>query len=277
MQIVENMTHNDDGLEILNSSLKPDTKIFVRFQDDNRNTGLVYQYFESKILRFDKKTGKAEFAMRPADSISKSAFDTWVNQSIDQAAIHHFSEKYLDLIFAQSYGCMYLAQSTLTSSVLSQAIEKQSHNAELASKAIQMDLPILNKLPLFEILDIRNNYGEAFHNFRTELNSKLNNITAIDGEELSAQLERIYYELNNLQVNEVQKEYRKISKRLKLDAIACTGSLIASFAAGGITAVGAAASFVKSIVDISAYYTNVHEHNGFLMWKLNKKAKKYNS
>lgn len=273
--IVENMENDDSGLKILNSPLKLGTKIFVRFPDDNRTTGMANQYFESKILDFDKKTGKAKFAFRPADSISEPTFNAWVNQSINQAAIQHFSEKYSDLIFAQTHGCMYLTQSTLTSTVLSQAIERQSKNAELASKAIQMELPVLNQLPLSDIINIRQDYGEAFHNFRAELNSKLNNVTAKNEEELELQLEQISYELNNVQVSEIQKEYRKISRTLKLDAIACTGSLIASFATGGITAVGAAATFVKSLADISKYYTNVHEHNGFLLWKLNNQARKY--
>ena len=142
--------------------------------------------------------------------------------------------------------------------------------------ALQLDLPVLNQLPITDILNIRNNYGEAFHNFRNELNSKLLSLDSIDNvESFRRQLDTISYELNNLQVKEVEKEYRKISRTLKLDALALTGSLIASFATGGITAVGAAGAFVKGISDIGKYYTDVHEHNGLFLWKLNNQAKKY--
>lgn len=74
---------------------------------------------------------------------------------------------------------------------------------------------------------------------------------------------------------QVQKEYRKIVRTLKLDALACTGSLIASFTTGGITAVGAAIAFVKGISDVGKYYTDVREHNGLFLWKLNNQASKY--
>ena len=73
---------------------------------------------------------------------------------------------------------------------------------------------------------------------------------------------------------EVEKEYRKISRTLKIDALGFTGSLIASFINGGLTAVGAAATFAKGIIDANKYYTDVHEHNGYFLWKLNKRSQK---
>ena len=156
------------------------------------------------------------------------------------------------------------------------AIEKPSKDAELSTMALQLDLPVLSQLPITDILDIRKNYGEAFHNFRNELNARLIGLDSIDDTDtFRRQLASISYELNNLQVKEVEKEYRKITRTLKLDALALTGSLIASFATGSITAVGAAGAFVKGISDIGKYYTDVHEHNGLFLWKLNNQAQKY--
>ena len=39
--------------------------------------------------------------------------------------------------------------------------------------------------------------------------------------------------------------------------------------------VGAAAAFVKGISDVGKYYTDVKEHNGLFLWKLNNQASKY--
>ena len=171
---------------------------------------------------------------------------------------------------------MYLAQSSLTAKILQMVIEKPTKESELASMAMHIDLPVLHQLPITDILNIRQNYGEAFYNFRNELNSKLIGIDSeTDSSAFKRQLETIEYELNNIQVKEVQKEYRKIVRTLKLDALACTGSLIASFTTGGITAVGAATAFVKGISDVGKYYTDVKEHNGLFLWKLNNQASKY--
>ena len=80
---------------------------------------------------------------------------------------------------------------------------------------------------------------------------------------------------SNLNQNLYLKEYRKIIKTLKMDMLALSGSLIATFVNGGITSIGAVASLLKSISDTGKYYTNVHEHNGYFLWKLEDKAKKY--
>ena len=137
-------------------------------------------------------------------------------------------------------------------------------------------MPVIDQLPITDILEIRNNYGDAFHNFRNELNAKLVRVDSIkDPDVFRQQLDAISYELNNIQVKEIEKEYRKINRTLKLDVLALTGSLIISFATGGITTVSAAGAVVKGMSDLGKYYTDVSEHNGLFLWKLNDRAKKY--
>ena len=54
-------------------------------------------------------------------------------------------------------------------------------------------------MPITDILNIRQNYGEAFYNFRNELNSKLIGIDSeMDSTEFKRQLETIEYELKNI-------------------------------------------------------------------------------
>lgn len=179
-------------------------------------------------------------------------------------------------MFSQSCGCMYLSQSDIVSKVLSMVIGQPGKDAELAKMALSMELPVTSNIPIRDLQSIRNDYGEAFHNFRTELNSQLLKLdTCDDNELLRHQIDAISYEMNNTQVQEVEKEYRKITRTLKLDALAMSGSLVASYTAGGITAIGAAAAIVKGFTDIGKYYTDVRENNGFFLWKVNKFAEKY--
>lgn len=256
--------------------LIPGTQIYVDFPDVMKSKGHIYQYMLQEIVEFDEKTGKAAFRMHIPDTIDEQTFKVWVNQSINQSANYHFKEKYSEVVLAQKCGCMYLARSPLTAKILQFSMDAPTKDSELANLAMQFDLPVVDALPIADILEIRNNYGEAFHNFRNELNSKLIGLDSIsDPDVLKRQLETISYELSNVQVKEVEKEYRKISRTLKLDALALTGSLIASFATGGITAIGAAGAFVKGVSDVSKYYTDVKENNGFFLWQLNKQAKKY--
>ena len=274
---VHNLEKCDTGLRMDPSKpLMLGTQIYIDFPCEIKSNGCIYQYMLPEVVEYDEETRKALFRMYIPDTIDAPTFNAWVNQSINQAANHHFKEKYSELVLARKSGCMYLARSPLTAHVLQMAIEKPSKDAELSTMALKLDLPVLSQLPITDILDIRKNYGEAFHNFRNELNARLIGLDSIDDTDtFRRQLASISYELNNLQVKEVEKEYRKITRTLKLDALALTGSLIASFATGSITAVGAAGAFVKGISDIGKYYTDVHEHNGLFLWKLNNQAQKY--
>lgn len=274
---VHNLEKCDTGLRMdPDKPLMLGTQIYIDFPCEIKSNGCIYQYMLQEVVEYDEETRKALFRMYIPDTIDAPTFNAWVNQSINQAANHHFKEKYSELVLARKSGCMYLARSPLTAHILQMAIEKPSKDAELSTMALQLDLPVLSQLPITDILDIRKNYGEAFHNFRNELNARLIGLDSIDDTDtFRRQLASISYELNNLQVKEVEKEYRKITRTLKLDALALTGSLIASFATGSITAVGAAGAFVKGISDIGKYYTDVHEHNGLFLWKLNNQAQKY--
>lgn len=273
---VYNLEKCDSGLRLdRKKTLSLGTAILIDFEGQEHNSSGIYQYMEQEIVDLDEKTGRYKARMFIPDSIDRQTFELWVNQSINQSANHHFEDRYKELVFSKQCGCMYLTQSDLTSKVISMCLEKTSVESQLASLAMNIDLPITDPIPLHELISIRNNYGEAFHNFRTELNEKLLAIDSLaDSELIQRELDKISYELINTQVEEVSKEYRKIMRTLKLDALAMVGSLIACIPTGGLTAVGCAAAFVRGLSDVGKYFTDVHENNGFFLWKVSKEAGK---
>ena len=268
---VYNLVPKDGKIKvIMEKPLELGTRIMVEFTDNDCCGKSIFQYYHIK------NGEKNNMIFIPAESITNKEFDAWVNQSINQASNSHFNEVYQELILSAKCGCMYLTRSNIISNVLKKAITKPSKQAELATVALSLDLPIASTIPIEDLISIRQNYGQAFHNFRTELNSKLLTLNMnSDYDELKRQVDNISYEMNTIQVQEIEKEYRKIAKTLKIDALGVTGSLIANFTTGGLTALGAAATFVKGVFDANKYYTNVHEHNGFFLWKLKKRAEKY--
>ena len=270
------LERTDKGLQVLPDNPKlTGTSILIDFIDEDKLTGSLYQYINTKVLEYDEKTGKATLVFRPADSITTEQFTTWVNQSINQSANKHFNAIYKEIVFSKECNCMYLTQSPIVSNILNKIIKTPSVESKIATMALDIDLPITSHIPLKELLTIRKDYGTAFSNFRSELNRKLLSLDAYaDADSLKHQIDSISYELNNLQVQEVEKEYRKIIRTLKLDAIALTGSLIATFTSGGLTAVGAAGAFLKGISDIAKYFTEVHENNGYFLWRVSRKDKK---
>ena len=201
------MSYNED------EKLTLGTTIAIGFDREHIRNSRIYQFMTSKIRKIDEKSGKFEMMQYVPDSISRNDFELWVNQSINRAAISEFQATLNEAVLAKKLNCMYMAKSQFTSDLLSQTITKSSVDSELANLSLNLELPILSEISVKDLMSIRTESGEAFYNFRTELNSKLLNLRGVsDKDELQRELENISYEMNNLQVNEVKKEYRKIVK-----------------------------------------------------------------
>lgn len=261
-----------DGAMLYNEDekLTLGTTIAIDFDREHIRSSHLYQFMTSKIRKIDEKSGKFEMMQYVPDSISRNHFELWVRQSINRAAISEFQAILNEVVLAKKFNCMYMSKSQFTSDLLSQTIAKNSVDADLANFSLNLELPFLNEISVHDLMSVRSENGESFYNFRTELNSKLLNLRGLsDKDELQRELENISYEMNNLQVNEVKKEYRKIIKSLGVDAAILTGSLVTSFFTGGLTLIGAAGAIAKGGMDYVKYLNEVKENNGYFLWKLN--------
>jgi hypothetical protein len=255
----------------LDSPLKMGTTIHISFDDDNIRNGVVYQFINSQNTDLDKITGKFTMKQCVAESISEKDFNTWVYQSINRAALKTYKDTFNELVLSKKVGGMYLAQSQFTSKLLDRSLGKENINTDLANLSMRLELPVFDKLSIDDIISVRCNHGESFHNFRTSMNSKLLELRSIvDPEELKGKIENVSYELNELQVNDVKKEYRKIIRSFGVDFAMLTGSLVTSFATGGLTLLGAVGATAKGVNDYTKYLSEVKENDGYFLWKLNK-------
>ncbi len=140
---------------------------------------------------------------------------------------------------------------------------------------MKLELPVVDGLQMNDIISIRQNSGEAFHNFRNALNERLLSLRLInDANELKKRLDNISYELSETQVATVKKEYRKILRSLGVDIAVFSASLLASYYTGGLTLIGAAGAAFKGIGDYKKYLSEVKENNGYFFWKINREASK---
>ncbi len=253
--------------------LKLGTTIAINFDDEHIRQGHIYQFMEIKTKNFDEKTGRFEMLQYIPDTISESSFRSWVNQSINQAAIREFKKTFNEVMFAEKMKCMFLANTQFTADLLQKSIAKKSVETDLVNLSMRLELPVVNNMSLHDLVSIRYDDGEAFHNFRNALNSKLIDLRGINDKDiLSNELERISYEINTTNVEEIKKEYRKIVRTLGVDAVLLTGSLVTSYFTGGLTMIGAAGAIAKGSADYVKYLNEVKENNGYFIWKLNKKV-----
>jgi hypothetical protein len=269
---VNNVTRENGIMRYRESDkLSLGTTIAVNFDREHIRKGHIYQFTSNKICNFDEKTGRFKMMTYIPDTISPSVFANWVNHSINRAAISEFRSTLNEAILAKKIKCMYMAKSQFTADLLSQTIAKKDIKSDLANLSMNFELPVLNDLSLENIIKIRTDSGEAFYNFRTELNSKLLNLRGLTNkDELKREIENVSYELNEIQVSEVNKEYRKILRSLGVSGIVLTGSLVTSFFTGGLTLIGAAGALAKGGVDYIKYLNDFKENNSYFLWKLSK-------
>lgn len=84
-----------------------------------------------------------------------------------------YDETFQEVYLASRLNTMYLTQSTLKAQLLSKEMGKQSVDSQIANMALRLDVPVLENSKITDIISIRNDYGESFANFRTELGEKL--------------------------------------------------------------------------------------------------------
>lgn len=108
-----------------------------------------------------------------------------------------------------------LTQSTLKAQLLSKEMGKQSVDSQIANMALQLDVPVLENSKIGDIISIRNDYGESFANFRTELGEKLLHLSNIkDNEQLENELQEVTYAINETYINQINRETRSLIRSL---------------------------------------------------------------
>jgi len=257
------------------ASLIPGTTIHVSFIDDLVESGMIFQYMQSKVINLDDKAQRVTFHQTIPKEISETEFINWVNHSVNRAAIQFYTRIFKEVYLSKQLNCMYVSKSLITSDLLKMSVAQQDMKTDLTNLSMHLNLPVVDSLSVEEIIGIRQNSGEAFHNFRNALNEKLLDLRFVDdSDELKMKLENISYELNEIQVAEVSKEYRKILRSLKLDVAIFSGCLLTSFCTGGLSLVGAAGAAIKGMTDYAKYLSEVKENNGYFLWRINREVGK---
>jgi len=252
------------------------TTIHVDFGTECLSSGMIFQFARSsEVGKMNPNSHEVNFRLHIPDTISRNDFEAWIENAINRASIRVYNDIFNELSFAKQVNCMYLTESPFSSHLIKSAVPTQNPKTDIANLSMKLELPLFSQLSLNEIINIRCNYGEAFQNFRNMLAGKLIVLRGInDPEELKRNLENVSYELSELQIHDIDKEYKKIVRSFGFDGLLLTGSLITSFCTGGLTMLGAAGAVAKSGVDYTKYLSKVKENDGFFLWKVNRVAKK---
>lgn len=256
--------------------LKPTRAILVKFGDYPSPS--IYHLFETRVTSFDETTRIAEFIQSLPDTPpDEQQFLAWVTQSINQSAgalIRHVES---DILNASASGSLLFTNSDFTAELLRESfhVEQPAPEADIARLAMNLDLPLIQKIEIEDLMRVRANEGEAFQSFRLSLSSKLRDLRHIsDPTTLRAKLQDYQHDLEQVQVAQVDQQMARLKLEFFPEIVAGIASLSATLVSPTISFLGAIAATTSTIQKAVKYRNTTTQNPAFFLWKLKQEAKK---
>lgn len=210
----------------------------------------------------------------PDEPPSGESFDAWVTQCINQASGVAYAAVAADIVTAAATGSMILTDSEFVSDLLEVRVSKNGTLREdLANLAMRFELPFMENLTIADVVRIRQSEGEAFQNYRLELQRHLRDIRGIvSEEELARRLEDIQHEIVEVQVRRVEQEIRRLRRDLFRGAAIGAASLSTMIPTQGLSLAGlvlATSEAVKSGLD---YVDMTRRDPSYFVWRLRREV-----
>lgn len=271
--LVNSMVREEDGWRITDK-LFPCRGIHIDFRDYNAERTFIYHLWELVSESLDETTGKALFRQTLPDTPPNSEyFKAWVNQSVNSASKAIYDKVFLENIIASQLNATYLSDSPFIGNLLTThfgvADPKNSIQGFTATELLNMDLPFLSNIDVSELMAIRKHEEGVFQNFRLELERHFRELREItDPNELALAKENVIHELNDVQVNQIQRTMKNVTSNMKIDALLLTGGMVATAAPTmGLSLLAIALGLGKGYKDFKDYQDKVKENPSYLLWK----------
>ena len=205
----------------------------------------------------------------PAEPPDPQTFQNWITQSVNQFSGDVYGRVASDIRNAAGFGTMVFTDSPLVSELLElQMTEQGGIREDLANLALRFELPFLDDISVDDLMTVRQLEGEAFENYRLELQRQLRGLRAIESEqELVRRLEEVQHEIAEAQVRHVQKEVRRLNRDLFREAVFGVASLAAVMPSQGVSLVTLLLAGNK-IWKHALEYEEVRREPGFFVWRL---------
>lgn len=272
---VHNIKRTKGGVRVyLDEPLKKGTGLYMSFPGCPERMGEIVQYTNMQYISEDS-TGRMLVKIETPDTITDEEFRIWLNQSINTASQKLYAETYQELYFSQMLHSMYMTRSQLKADLLAMDIKNDSMYSSIANLALKLEVPVFCNVDLKDIIEIRQNYGQSFRNFRSKLGEKLIKLNGLkDDEMLKRELDAVSYEITETYINDIAKEISSLKRSIGMDGIILTGTLLTSYATGGLSLLGSVAATISAMKDSTKLFGDVRENPGYFLWKIDKKNRR---
>jgi hypothetical protein len=262
----------------MNGSFEVSRGIHIHFgePDEMDETGSGYFLSKEKILSVDqeKRTMKS-FQWLPSDPPDQETFDKWVFQSVNQSAGRLYRKLLDENLLAAQFGASYTTQSQFVYDLLEQALPADSNiQTHTANTFLNLELPFLDKVDMTTLMKIRVEDGEAFQNFRLEVEKQFRDLRSItDPNQLRYKTESVLHELSVYQLNQVRQKIDQVKRRSVTDVAIGLGGLIGSFQSKGFGIAAMAVALWQGYKTLDEYRNQRSQNPAYFLWKVLKDSR----
>jgi hypothetical protein len=237
----------------------------------------VYFLTEQEVLSVDEKTGL--FEMRqwlPDEPPDQETFDRWVFQSVNQAAATLHRRILNENVLAAQFGAAYVTQSLFVFDLMEQSLPVSPNiQTSTANTFLNLELPFLDKVDIATLMKIRTEDGDAFQNFRLELEKQFRDLRLVtDPEQLQRKTENVLHELGAYQLNQVRQKVEQLKRRLLTDVTIGVGGFAGSFQSKTLGIATMAVALLQGYKAIDEYWNQRKQNPAYFLWKVLKDSQK---
>jgi hypothetical protein len=243
--------------------------ITIEFRDHKSSDLKVQFLFQPEFTKLDDSGHFGARLFIPPDLPSPEMFEGWVTQSVNRASSDIYQELRTEVRMARQLGASLLTDSILISNLLTRFFPSGPATAtHTANLVLNVELPFFDNLDTDRLMSIRTNDGEAFENFRNELDKQLWDLRfESDPDRLRSKAQKVFHDLGTVQTHLLRMKAQDLRKGALAQAVILSATFAGTLVAAGLTPIApivAAAGMAKAAAD---YRTALRANPAFFLWK----------
>ena len=207
---------------------------------------------------------------REAATPPPEEFELWVTQSINQFAGNIYASITRDVVNASSIDAMLLTDSDLMVELLRHSDRTVNVDDGIPELALQLDLPVMERISEADLMRVRASHPASLEAFRIQLDRGLASIAAMPNEtDRTRGLADLRRELA-LKAREAELAFARLQGAMVRDVAIVGASLVATYFAGGYTALVALAAGRDAAKRWNDFRDSSQTSPGHFLFKLQK-------
>lgn len=271
--IVRTVKSDSETMYVL-TKLYPCRNINIRFNGMENGFSMGY-LLGTPEFKSTENEGVFKFTQKQEpESPAIDVFNAWVNQSVNQTARNHFIELNKRIALCDALGCMFVTEHKLESNILNINVDSSDIKSNTFNCAMKMEVPFLEQISSADLMSIRNNDGEAFQSFRSELEKGLREARhESDPNRIRSIIEDTQHELFEVQMSQIAPQVKYIKKTHLTEAVIAFAGLGLSVMTGGTSLLATGIAMAHGYKSSNDYKSKVTANPCHFLWNVKQKAK----